>query len=201
MTEKIGIMGGTFDPVHIGHMIMASFAADEFCLDKVIFVPNGNPPHKKAFGDKMYRFDMTKLAVAENKKFFVSDFEISKDGYCYAIDTVRHFKKQDAKIYFIIGADSFYDLTTWHNFELLVRECAFIAFDRNGRMHKNFAEDIEKFNKKYNSEIYFAKMPAVDISSTLIRKRVSEGKSIKYLTHGCVENYIYQHNLYSEKEE
>lgn len=206
MTEKIGIMGGTFDPVHIGHMVMASFAADEFCLDKVIFIPNGNPPHKKAHGGKMYRFDMTRIAVSEDERFSVSDFEISKESYSYAVDTVSHFAKSGRKIYFIIGADSFYDLTTWHDFENLVKKCAFIAFDRKSAnqkniKHENIVSDIEKFNKKYGAEIYFAKMPYIDVSSTLIRQRVSEGKSIKYLTQSGVEKYIYQHNLYSEKEE
>lgn len=201
MADRIGIMGGTFDPVHIGHMIMASFAADEFKLDKVIFVPNGNPPHKKVNCGKIQRLDMTYLAANSNPKFSVSDFEISKQGYCYTIDTVRHFKQNGDKIFFIIGADSFYDLTKWNRFDLLVRECAFIAFDRIDSMHENIVSDIEEFNKKYGAEICYAKMPFIDVSSTLIRKRVSEGKSIKYLTCESVENYIFEHNLYSEKEE
>lgn len=206
MAEKIGIMGGTFDPVHIGHMVMASFAADEFCLDKVIFVPNGNPPHKKAYGAKMYRFDMTCLAVSEDKRFSVSDFEISKDSYSYAVDTVSHFAENGDKIYFIIGADSFYDLTTWHDFENLVKKCAFITFDRKNTaeksiIHENIVSDIENFNEKYGAEVYCAKMPNIDVSSTLIRQRIAKGKSIKYLTCESVEKYIYQHNLYCEKEE
>ena len=206
MAEKIGIMGGTFDPVHIGHMVMASFAADEFCLDKVVFIPNGNPPHKRAFGDKMYRFDMTRLAVSDDERFSVSDFEISKESYSYAVDTVSHFAENGDKIYFIIGADSFYDLTTWHDFKNLVKKCAFIAFDRKSSggkniKHENIVSDIENFNKKYGAEVYYAKMPFIDVSSTMIRQRVSEGKSIKYLTCESVEKYIYQHNLYSEKEE
>lgn len=201
MSEKIGVLGGTFDPIHIGHLIMASFALCEFNLDKVIFVPNGNPPHKKAHSDRTCRLEMTKLASRVNQKFETCDFEILKDEPSYTIDTVRHLKKDNNEIYFIIGADSFYYLETWKNFEELKKECCFIAFDRISDIKTSFEEDIKIFNQKYDATVLGAKMPFIDVSSTLIRERVKNKKSIEFLTVKDVENYILEHNLYSEKEE
>ncbi len=196
MSEKIGVLGGTFDPIHIGHLVMASFAISQFKLDKVIFVPNGNPPHKTAFSNKKCRLEMTKLASKSNEKFDVSDFEILKDEYSYTIDTVRHLKNDDNEIYFIIGADSFYYLETWKNFDELKNECKFIAFDRISDVKTSFEDDIKKFNQKYSACVLGAKMPFIDVSSTLIRKRVKNKESIDFLTTDDVKNYILEHNLY-----
>jgi len=201
MSCKVGILGGTFDPIHIGHLVMASFALDEFKLDKVIFVPNGNPPHKMAKSHRMHRLDMTKIVTSYNKKFEVCDFEILKDEPSYTIDTVRHLKRDGDEIYFIIGADSFYYLETWRNFDKLKKECYFIAFDRISDVETSFEDDIKIFNKKYDAKVLGAKMPVIDVSSTLIRQRVKDKKSIEFLTLKEVENYIIEHNLYSEKEE
>lgn len=201
MSCKVGILGGTFDPVHLGHLIMASYALDEFNLDKIVFVPNGNPPHKTAKSYKEHRLNMTKFVTSYNKKFEVCDFEILKDEPSYTIDTVRHLKNNGDEIYFIIGADSFYYLETWRNFDELKKECYFIAFDRISDIKTSFEDDIKKFNEKYDAKVLGAKMPFIDISSTTIRNRVKNKKSIEFLTLKEVENYIFEHNLYSEKEE
>ncbi|MBC7328254.1 nicotinate-nucleotide adenylyltransferase [bacterium] len=194
---KIGIMGGTFDPIHIGHLVAAEEARAVFGLDKVIFVPNYQPPHKPdvKVSHPEHRYAMVLLSIYTNPHFEVSRVEIERGGPSYAIDTVKEFKKlyPEAEIYFITGADAIAEILSWKQGEEILKLCKFIAVTRPGY-------DIEKVKEKLSgvaNDVQFLKITEINISSTEIRRRVREGKPIKYLVLETVENYIYKHNLYS----
>lgn len=194
---KIGIMGGTFDPIHIGHLVAAEEARAVFGLDKVIFVPNYQPPHKPGvpITDPEHRYAMVLLSIYTNPYFEVSRMEIERKGLSYAIDTVREFIKlyPGADIYFITGADAIAEILSWKDGREILKLCKFIAVTRPGY-------DIEKVKEKLRSvdnNVEFLRITEINISSTEIRRRVKEGKPIKYLVPETVENYIYKHNLYS----
>ncbi|MEG1501352.1 MAG: nicotinate-nucleotide adenylyltransferase, partial [Clostridiales bacterium] len=139
MTEvqrRIGLMGGTFDPIHYGHLVTAEAARYKYLLDEVIFVPSGNPPHKKErrISSADDRLMMSTLATVTNSFFSVSDLEIIRGGYSYTYDTVREFKQlyPHSEIYFITGADAISEIITWKKVELLFDQCYFIAATRPG---------------------------------------------------------------------
>ncbi len=197
--HKIGIIGGTFDPIHIGHLIIAESALSELELDKVIFMPSGNPPHKsiKRITDFRTRSDMVKLSIDNNENFVYSNFEIQRDGYIYTSDTLRLLKEQqpDWDLHFIIGADSLFYLEQWHEPEKIFQRCRIVVADRDNSDEK-IKSVVEHLNMKYNTNIYYINSPLVNISSSLIRERVYNRKSIKYLVTPDVENYITSNKLY-----
>ncbi len=201
--RKIGMMGGTFNPIHLGHLLAAESALEAFSLEQVIFVPAGNPPHKRGqkLTDKMDRYHMTVLATASNAKFTVSRYEIDKEEYSYSVDTVRHFKAKfpDAEIYFILGADSLLSIMEWKDPEVLLKSCRFIGVTRPGYYSDVLVKKIEELRKNFHANLYFVEIPAMDISSTDIKKRVKEGRSIKYMVDEKVEQYIKDHRLYIEE--
>lgn len=200
-TTKIGILGGTFNPIHNGHLIMAEEIRETFRLDKVLFMPSGNPPHKTGGEviDKEHRFNMVCEAVKGNDFFEESRIEVEREGYTYTIDTLRKLKtllKDNVLLYYIVGADVLYDLSKWKDFELVFRECEFIAALRPGFESEGFEGHIKYLETKYHAKIKKAYIPLIDISSTEIRKRVKEGRSIKYLVPERVEKYIKENKLY-----
>jgi len=197
----LGIMGGTFDPIHLGHLITAEEARQQFKLDYVIFVPAGSPPHKgqKYVTPAEHRYLMTMLAVVDNPYFTVSRLEIDNEQPSYTIDTVRRFfqiYKQGLKLYFITGADAILDIKTWKDYEELLESCYFIAATRPGyplqKLKNVFGPSFPEITKK----IHLLEIPAMAISSTYIRQRIAQGKTIKYLTPEPVEQYIYKNRLY-----
>ncbi|ATW25469.1 nicotinate-nucleotide adenylyltransferase [Candidatus Formimonas warabiya] len=193
----IGIMGGTFDPIHYGHLVTAEAARCGFHLDQVIFVPSGRPPHKKVqdITPTEHRYHMTALAVATNPFFHVSRVELDRPGYSYAVDTVAAFLDQygqDIDLYFITGADAILEIITWKNVKFLMEQCRFIAATRPG-FHLQEANHLpQEFLKK----IIFMEVPALAISSTDIRQRVMDKRPIKYLLPEAVEQYILDNKLY-----
>lgn len=194
---KTGIFGGTFDPVHIGHIRMAEYALSEFSLDKVIFVPNGNPPHKKGAAVELFshRAAMLKAAVGESERFEVSDYEGRAD-YSYSLDTMRHFRSVcRGEVYFIIGADSLFTIDKWHEYKKLLSENKFIVFLRNTSDRAAFDERAEMC-RKYGAQIMVAKMPEIDVSSTALRKMIANGEDIRGLVDIRVMKYIYDNGLY-----
>ncbi len=198
---KIGIMGGTFDPIHYGHLVTAEAARVEFGLDKVVFVPSGLPPHKKSrnLAGKGHRYKMTLLATKSNKYFSVSSEEIDRQGYSYTIDTIKSFDekyRRKAKFFFITGADAISEILTWKDVDSLFKICEFVAATRPGFNQNDLFSDIEYLREKYNSKIHFIEVPSLAISSSDIRKRVENGLSIKYLLPESVEEYIYENRLY-----
>lgn len=194
---KIAIMGGTFDPVHYGHLVTAEAARCGFHLDKVIFVPSGRPPHKRErnISPAEHRLTMTRLAVATNPFFQVSRVEIDRPGFSYAIDTVNAFFDQygpDTEIYFITGADAILEILTWKHVDRLVEKCRFIAATRPGFQ----LSDLQDLLHRFSGRIIFMEVPALAISSTNIRERVQKGRPIKYLLPETVEEYIFDNDLY-----
>jgi nicotinate-nucleotide adenylyltransferase len=199
-SNKIGIMGGTFDPIHIGHLIIAEESRVNFDLDKIIFVPTGEPPHKnlKNVTSAKDRYEMTLLSIMHNPYFYISDIEIKREGLTYTIDTIKYFKKRYPKseIFFIIGADSLINIDKWKNSEELLRESKFIVAKRVGIEYSLLEERINEINDKYSKIVFSVTTPYIDISSTDIRKRVKNGENIKYYLPLDVEAYIKKNRLY-----
>jgi len=195
-------MGGTFDPIHIGHLLMAEEARVAFALDRVVFVPNGRPAHKKTYKvtQPEERYHMVELATASNPNFFCSRIELDRPGPSYAIDTIREIRQVYPKLdalYFITGADAILQILTWHEYEALLRECLFIAVTRPGFILEHI-RDIMPL--EFIEHVAFLTIPGLDISSTDLRRRVREGRSLKYLTPQTVEQYIVTHSLYKRNE-
>ena len=202
--RKIGVMGGTFNPVHNGHLVTAQEALSQFKLDRVIFIPTGNPPHKveKDIAAAEDRYIMTVIATSSNSNFFVSRMEIDRKEKSYTIDTVRQLRKkhgENSSLYFITGADAILEILTWKNTNEIISLCKFIAATRPGYDMTR----IEDFRKKLFSsseasykKIYIMEIPALSISSTDIRNRVRSGQPIDYLLPEGVSNYILKHGLY-----
>lgn len=196
--QRLGIMGGTFDPIHYGHLLMAEEARQAFALDDVVFVPNGRPAHKKAYlvSSPEERYAMTLLATGSNPCFSASRIEIERPGPSYTIDTLREFRRLypdlDA-LYFITGADAVLEILTWHESDNLARECQFIAVTRPGFVLDQLHDLVDT---EFLDRVHYLPIPNIEISSTDIRRRVREGRSIKYLTPEPVEAYIRQQGLY-----
>jgi len=201
--QKIGISGGTFNPIHIGHLIIAETVRDKFGLDKVLFIPSGMPPHKNlgsvVCAEK--RFDMVQRAVEGNPYFVASRIEIDRKGYTYTVDTMKKLREiygNDTSLYYIIGADVLNDLLSWRSFEEVFKICEFIAVLRPGNDKKAFYNQMEYLKDTYGVKIHFIDAPLIEISSTEIRGRVKQGRSIKYLVPESVEEYIESNKLYKE---
>lgn len=185
---KIGIFGGSFDPPHLGHLILAEQARIAKNLDKIIFVPSGISPHKKEITLAKHRFIMTKIAIKGNDFFEVSDLEIKKQEISYTIDTIKYFEKIYSQIYYIIGQDWLENIKTWKDWQQILKIAKFLVGQRQS------AE--REIDKEILENIEFFPMPIIEISSTDIRQRVKNSSSIKYLVPTQVRKYIYKHHLY-----
>ncbi|MDN5332585.1 MAG: nicotinate-nucleotide adenylyltransferase [Tepidanaerobacteraceae bacterium] len=199
--KRIGIMGGTFDPIHFGHLVTAEEARINFELDKVIFVPTGNPPHKKDYEvtEPEHRYLMTALATNSNPFFEVSRIEIERKGYSYTVDTLSQMVEiygKNTSLFFISGADAVLDILTWKNIKGVLDICTFIAATRPGYPVKKLKNKLAEIKKLYGKDVYLLEVTAMAISSTEIRKRIKEGRSIKYLVPEGVEEYILKNGLY-----
>jgi nicotinate-nucleotide adenylyltransferase len=199
--DKIGIMGGTFDPIHYGHLVTAEAAREKFCLDKVIFVPSGNPPHKKnkEISPGIDRVNMTVLATANNPFFEVSDIELKRDGYTYTVDTLKEFIKiygENTRFYFITGADAVMEILTWKDVSTILKLCRIVSAYRPGSDINKFRSMVDELERVHRSNIHLIEVPALAISSTEIRERVKSGITIKYLLPEKVERYILEKGLY-----
>ncbi len=199
--KKIGIMGGTFDPIHYGHLMLAEQIRTSFDLDHVIFIPTGVAPHKqnKESASKLSRYTMVELATASNVYFKVSDIEINKQDVTYSIDTIRELKNGpyvNDELFFITGADAIVLLDTWKDYKSLVKYVTFVGATRPGVNTAFLDERLKQLKADCGAKIELCYIPALAISSTDIRRRVKEGKSIKYLLPEHVENYIIKEGLY-----
>lgn len=195
---KIGLFGGTFDPIHMGHIALAKRVLEQFKLDNIIFIPAGNPPHKsaKAITDKQHRYNMVKLATESEPSFLVSDFELlsSKPNYSYL--TISHFKQQhkDDEIFFIVGGDSFRDFPDWKNYKTLLSLCTFIVVPRPEIAP---AQYFEKFRgDETPPRVFFLKNFAMPVSSTIIRKNLQTAKRDFSQLPFAVAEYIKTNKLY-----
>lgn len=200
--KKLVIFGGTFNPPHLGHLLLAENALYELSAEKIIFMTAGNPPHKNNTDviDKIYRHEMVKLLIADNENFFVSDLEINSDTKSYTADTLLKLKEiyNEYEIYFIIGLDSFYDLEKWYRPDLIFERCTIAVSQRGGFDAKGFEEKASYYIKKYKAKIVNIRMPEIEISSSDIRKRIKSGKPVRYMLTDRVMEYIEKHCLYKE---
>ena len=198
---KMGIMGGTFDPIHLGHLATAEAVREIFTLDEILFIPAARPPHKRGrkVADGKHRLAMTILATRSNKFFKVSDMELKRTGLSYTLDTMNELHRifgSTTELFFIIGADSLADLSKWHESKTLVEKCHFIATTRHG-VDIDFSAVRNYFGEAAIEHIHRVTTPGLEISSTDIREKVRLGHSIKYLVPEAVEEYILREGLYS----
>jgi len=187
---RIGILGGTFDPIHMGHLILAQEAFETLPLTKVIFVPCHMPPHKaaKAFANSEDRYQMAVLATQENPSFEVSRVEIDRGGISYSVETLRELRKkygEDADLFFITGSDSLEELVSWKDIDDIFRLAKFVVAQRSSYPIKELPEGSCVIS-----------IASIEISSSRIRQRIKEGKSIRYLVPELVERYIIEKKLY-----
>ncbi len=217
--KKLGILGGTFNPIHYGHLAAAEDVRDRLRLDRVLLIPSFLPPHKheEDAPSAAQRLEMVRLAAAGNPNFRPSDIEIKRGGRSYTIDTVKTLREAypGTELCFITGLDSFLDIQTWHDWEELLTLCGFAVLSRPGYRFidlmkidfmKHAVSDLMGLDKGELTQavirsggytLYLERIPLFDISSTDIRKRVKAGVSIKYLLPDAVETYIITNKLYA----
>lgn len=198
---KFGILGGTFNPIHYGHLLMAERAKEALNIGKVVFMPSGYPPHKdlKEVVSAENRMKMVEMAIQSNKSFLSSTIELDREGKSYTVDTLRELKAeygQDTELYFIIGADVLIDLPNWRSIRDVVKLCKFAAMQRPGFKRDEFYEQKRLLEEEYAAEIEVVEMPMIDISSTDIRNRLADALSIKYMLPDSVIEYIEKEGLY-----
>lgn len=193
---KIGILGGTFNPVHIGHLILAEEAREKLGLDKIIFIPTALPPHKDNFNiaPASDRLEMLRLAMEGNKFFAVSDIEIKRGGRSYTIDTIKELKKDNPLdgLYFIIGSDLLTYFDGWKDVDQIAKAVTFVAATRPGYP----LEDIGSYAAMRQAGVKTLAIRAVDVSGFEVRQCVKENKSFRYLVPDKVFDYINQRKLY-----
>jgi nicotinate-nucleotide adenylyltransferase len=197
--KRVGLLGGTFDPIHVGHLLIAEIARHALSLDQVIFVPAGDPPHKgETVTDAQHRYAMVLLATASNESFAVSRREIERCGPSYSLATVREFRQElgpQSELFFIAGADAVLEIRTWYRWEELLRECRFIALARPGFDMRALEAALPA---DLLAQVHLLPAPGFDLSSTMIRERVERGEPVRYLVPEAVETYLRKHGLYRQ---
>ncbi|WP_083451572.1 nicotinate-nucleotide adenylyltransferase [Leucobacter celer] len=191
--RRIGVMGGTFDPIHHGHLVAASEVAQSFDLDEVVFVPTGRPWQKQNVSPSEHRYLMTVIATASNPRFTVSRVDVDREGPTYTVDTLRDLREQlpDAELFFISGADAVEQIVSWKDVDQLWELAHFIAVTRPG--HELSLSGLS------DEHISLLEVPALAISSTDCRERVARGYPVWYLVPDGVVQYIAKHGLYTEE--
>jgi len=201
MAIRIGLLGGTFDPVHLGHLVLADQCREQAGLDAVWFFPARQPPHKggKSISAPRHRLEMLKIAVSGTPQFSICDIELQRDGPSYTVDTLMQLQTlhPDHEFLLIVGADMLADFPNWREPGRIAAMSRLIAVNR-GRDVSVVASAAIKLTKELNARIQVVEMSAIDISASDIRERVSQGKSIRFLTPRGVEMYIAAHGLYLE---
>lgn len=198
--RRIGVMGGTFNPIHYGHLMIAENAREQFSLEQVLFVPTGRSPlkHKQQVTDKVHRCAMVDLAISDNPCFTLDELEIKSTEVSYTFLTVKKLKEYyiSSELFFILGADSLFDFESWRNPELILENCSILAAYREHQRQEEFFHQISYLNEKYPRKFCPLDTPNLEVSSQEIRQRVSEGRSIRYLVPEAVETYIRDNKLY-----
>ncbi|MCF7817590.1 MAG: nicotinate-nucleotide adenylyltransferase [Kiritimatiellales bacterium] len=200
--RRVGIMGGSFDPVHMGHLVIAQDAVERLELAELVFIPAAIPPHKQHLlqVEPKHRLNMLRLAVEADIRFSVSDIEVERGGVSYTVDTIRALKEKYPKdeLFLIVGSDTLVDLHNWHRIDELLAQCQVATFLRPGEAE---LEEIQRKiglsgEQKQRLLANVVETHRIGISSTEIRMRVAEGMGIRYLVPPEVEMYIYEHGLY-----
>lgn len=194
MTTKLGIFGGTFDPPHLGHLIEAEFAAEELGLDKLLFIPTGEHPLKSYSGmaSVQDRYEMTRLAIAGNPLFEISDIEIKREGKSYTINTIEQVKKNYAptELFLLVGIDNVEIFSQWHRIDEILDSCKVVVLSR-------LINDDYVLSPSVLEKITILDSPIIEISSTEIRELTADGNSTRYLVAESVREYIAEKKLYS----
>ncbi len=198
---KTGIMGGTFDPIHNGHILIARSAYEKVGLDKVLFMPSGNSYMKKNVLDVSKRVEMVRLAIADFPYFELSSIEAQRQGNTYTYDTLEQLTKQNPKdeYYFIMGADSLFSIELWRKFERIFELSTIICAVRDNYDMDMLKKKGNSLSAAYGADIIYLDMPKTDISSTDIRNNVKNNLPIEHLVPSKVADYIIQECLYNEK--
>ena len=204
--KKVGIMGGTFDPIHIGHLILGEAAWRQFQLDEIWFMPAGNPPHKRNRDGRAtdeQRVDMVRLAIQSNPHFVLSLIEMNPDGYSYTYRTLERLRTQyqDTDWFFIMGADSLTDFDTWREPKRITEACQVVVATRNQMDDTAFQTLLEQRREEYHHDFFRLDTPNLDISSAHLREMIRMGESIRYYTPDTVLNYINENRIYRLSEE
>ncbi|MBN2823479.1 MAG: nicotinate-nucleotide adenylyltransferase [Coriobacteriia bacterium] len=197
---RLGIMGGTFDPIHYGHLVTAEEALVQFNLDRVLFMPTGVPVRKshRMVTSSEHRYLMTVIATASNPDFVVSRMEVDRPGLTYTVDTMLALRAEygsSAELYFITGADAVWDILSWRDSDRLADVCTFIAATRPGYDLSRFEQD--EVSQHINIE--FMEVPALAISSTDIRTRIAQRRPVRYLLPEAVAAYVAKNQLYTDE--
>lgn len=200
--QRIGIMGGTFNPIHNGHLMIAENAREQFALEKVLFIPTGHSPHKQKqqILEAATRCEMVSLAIKDNPGFVLDETEVRSSGLSYTYLTLQKLKEDyiNAKFFFILGADSLFDLEGWKEPAKILENCTVLAAGRVHEKQSEFMEHVEYLKAKYQCEIFPLDTPNLEVASRDIRNRVQTGRTIRYLVPNEVEYYIKKHHLYEE---
>ncbi len=198
---KTGILGGTFNPIHNGHLEMAEIAVDVFDLDDIMLIPTGNPPHKtnEDMLSKYERYELCLLSAVRYDNIFVSSIEVDREGYTYTIDTLMELERiygLKDELYFIIGGDTVFLLEKWKNFREIFKRCRFIAFGRAGMDLAKIIQKIELLETKYGADIGLITADIMDVASKDLREMIKKGESVSGFIPPEAESYIKRHNLY-----
>ncbi len=198
---KIGIVGGTFNPIHLGHLMLGEYAYETYGLDEIWFLPNGNPPHKNLLEistETNDRIAMVNLAIANTPYFKLNEYEMNREEVSYSYETMNYFSKEypNHEFYFIIGTDSLFQLDKWRHPERLLKLCTILVACRTNITLESILEKIRDLKLKFHAKIELLEMPIMEVASSDIRSRIIEGKSIKYIVPDVVGQYIIKNNLY-----
>ena len=197
---RLGLFGGTFDPVHFGHLLLAERCREECRLDQVWFIPAGNPPHKtgELISPGSQRAELLEFAIAGHPQFSVNRMELAREGRSFTVETLRELASQDPdrELFFLIGADSLADLPLWRDPAGIARLATIVAVNRGDRPLPPLESLRSQLGDAVMSRIQMVAMPGIDLSATDIRRRAREGKSIRFMTPRACEVYIEQHGMY-----
>ena len=200
--KRIGILGGTFNPVHMGHLFMAEHARVEMELDMILFIPTGVPYMKnsKEILPSDSRMKMLELSIASNPYFLTSDIEIKREGNTYTFETLEelHQLYPNAELFFLVGADCLFTIERWYQPQRIFDNCTLLAANRNDVPQKELLEKKQFLENRFHAKVVLLDVPQIDISSTKVRENVKQGKSIRYMVTNQVHDYILQNNYYRE---
>lgn len=200
--KRIGILGGTFNPVHMGHLFMAEHARVEMELDMILFIPTGVPYMKnsKEILPSDSRMKMLELSIASNPYFLTSDIEIKREGNTYTFETLEelHQLYPNAELFFLVGADCLFTIERWYQPQRIFDNCTLLAANRNDVPQKELLEKKQFLENRFHAKVVLLDVPQIDISSTKVRDNVNQGKSIRYMVTNQVHDYILQNNYYRE---
>jgi len=204
MKKRVGIMGGTFNPIHIGHLIIAEAAYEAYNLDEVLFVPSGVSYMKdqSEILDAKKRVHMTGLAIENNPHFALSTIEIDRDGNSYSYETLETLRKQNpnTEYYFLVGSDTLFALETWKHPEILLPSCTILVAVRDGVPMEKMEEHAKYLEEKFGGSIKLLPTPNIEISATDIRNRIAQNRNVKYFVPDAVLDFINKYDLYKNVE-